>query len=31
MDGNVIANARIAGATPLWERIGDEPSTVFSY
>jgi len=30
-DGNLVANARIAGATPLWEWIGDEPTTVFSY
>lgn len=27
----LVANARIAGATPLWEWIGDEPATVFSY
>jgi len=26
-----VANARIAGATPLWEWIGEEPATVFSY
>jgi predicted peroxiredoxin len=26
-----VANARIAGATPLWDWIGDEPATVFSY
>jgi predicted peroxiredoxin len=30
-DGNLVANARIAGATPLWEWVGDEPATVFSY
>jgi predicted peroxiredoxin len=30
-DSNLVANARIAGATPLWEWIGDEPATVFSY
>lgn len=30
-DKNLVANARIAGATPLWEWIGDEPATVFSY
>ena len=29
--GNLVANARVAGATPLWEWIGDEPATVFSY
>jgi predicted peroxiredoxin len=27
----LVANARLAGATPLWEWIGDEPATVFSY
>jgi predicted peroxiredoxin len=26
-----VENARLAGATPLWEWIGDEPATVFSY
>jgi len=26
-----VANARVAGATPLWEWIGDEAATVFSY
>lgn len=30
-DGNLVANARVAGATPLWEWIGDEPAAVFSY
>ncbi len=30
-DGNLVANARVAGATPLWEWIGEEPATVFSY
>jgi predicted peroxiredoxin len=30
-DSNLVANARVAGATPLWEWIGDEPATVFSY
>ncbi len=30
-DSNLVANARIAGATPLWEWIGDEHATVFSY
>jgi predicted peroxiredoxin len=28
---HLSANARLAGATPLWEWIGDEPATVFSY
>jgi predicted peroxiredoxin len=27
----LVANARIAGATPLWEWIGDDPATVLSY
>jgi predicted peroxiredoxin len=26
-----VSNARLAGATPLWEWIGDEQATVFSY
>ena len=30
-EGNLVANARLAGATPLWEWIGSEPATVFSY
>jgi predicted peroxiredoxin len=30
-DGNLVTNARIAGASPLWEWIGDKPATVFSY
>ena len=30
-DENLVANARLAGATPLWEWIGDEHATVFSY
>jgi predicted peroxiredoxin len=30
-EGNLVANARLAGATPLWEWIGPEPATVFSY
>ena len=30
-EGSLVANARLAGATPLWEWIGDEPATVFSY
>jgi predicted peroxiredoxin len=29
--GNLAGNARLAGATPLWEWIGDEPATIFSY
>jgi predicted peroxiredoxin len=27
----LVPNARLAGATPLWEWIGSEPATVFSY
>jgi predicted peroxiredoxin len=27
----LVDNARLAGATPLWEWIGEEPATVFSY
>jgi predicted peroxiredoxin len=30
-DGNLVGNARLAGATPLWEWVGDEAATVFSY
>jgi predicted peroxiredoxin len=30
-EADLVANARLAGATPLWEWIGDEPATVFSY
>jgi predicted peroxiredoxin len=26
-----VANARLAGATPMWDWLGDEPGTVFSY
>lgn len=29
-EGDLVANARLAGATPLWEWIGDG-ATVFSY
>jgi predicted peroxiredoxin len=32
VDGdNLVGNARLAGATPLWEWIGDQGATVFSY
>ena len=27
----IVDGARLAGATPLWDWIGDEPATVFSY
>jgi predicted peroxiredoxin len=30
-EGNFVPNARIGGATPLWDWLGDEPATVFSY
>ena len=30
-DGELTPNARLAGATPLWQWIGSEPATTFSY
>ncbi len=30
-EGNLLGNARLAGATPLWQWIGDDAATVFSY
>jgi len=30
-EGDLVENARLGGATPLWEWIGDGPATVFSY
>jgi predicted peroxiredoxin len=30
-EGSFVSNARIAGATPMWEWLGDEGGTVFSY
>ena len=30
-EAGLVGNARLAGATPLWEWIGDEHATVFSY
>jgi predicted peroxiredoxin len=30
-ESQLVSNARVAGATPLWEWIGDEAATVFSY
>ena len=30
-ENELAANARIGGATPLWQWIGDEHATVFSY
>jgi len=30
-EAQLTANARLAGATPLWQWIGDDQATVFSY
>jgi predicted peroxiredoxin len=30
-EDDLVGHARLAGATPLWEWIGDEAATVFSY
>jgi predicted peroxiredoxin len=30
-DAQLASNAKLGGATPLWEWIGDEPASVFSY
>ena len=30
-EADLVGNARLAGATPLWQWIGDDPATVFSY
>ena len=30
-EDDLVANARLVGATPLWQWIGDEDATVFSY
>ena len=30
-EGALVGNARLGGATPLWEWIGEEDATVFSY
>ena len=30
-EGQLVKNARLAGATPMWEWIGAEAATVFSY
>jgi predicted peroxiredoxin len=30
-EADLVANARLGGATPLWDWIGAEPATVFSY
>jgi len=30
-ESQLVQNARLAGATPLWDWIGDDEATVFSY
>ena len=30
-ESNLVGNARMGGATPLWQWVGDEAATVFSY
>ena len=30
-EGTLVGNAKLLGATPLWEWVGDEPASVFSY
>jgi predicted peroxiredoxin len=30
-DSQLVGNARLAGATPLWEWIGDDGAEIFSY
>jgi predicted peroxiredoxin len=30
-EGALVGNAKLAGATPLWEWVGDEAASVFSY
>ncbi|HVD26445.1 MAG TPA: hypothetical protein VNB86_10680 [Gaiellaceae bacterium] len=30
-EGELVANAQLGGATPLWEWIRDDGATVFSY
>jgi len=30
-ESQLVGNARVAGATPLWEWVGEEAATVFSY
>jgi hypothetical protein len=30
-EGELVVNARVGGASPLWEWIGGEHATVFSY
>jgi predicted peroxiredoxin len=30
-EGNLVANAKVGGATPLWDWVGDDTPTVFSF
>jgi predicted peroxiredoxin len=30
-EGELVANSRLAGATPMWDWVGDDDVTVFSY
>ena len=30
-EGSLVANAALGGTIPMWEWIGDEPATTFSY
>ncbi len=30
-EGALVENAKLAGATPMWDWVGDEAATVFSY
>jgi predicted peroxiredoxin len=30
-EGGLVGNAKLAGASPMWEWLEDEPATVFSY
>jgi predicted peroxiredoxin len=30
-EGGLVGHARLAGATPMWEWLGDDGGTVFSY
>jgi hypothetical protein len=30
-ESGLVPNAKLGGATPLWEWVGDGPATVFSY
>jgi predicted peroxiredoxin len=30
-EGGLVGNAKLAGASPMWEWLGDGPATVFSY